>query len=164
MGIEVFEANIKAGDYRVAFAGTLPEGSYIKDMQLDGISVLSRTFTISPNYRGQLDISIGRNGAQVQGTVLNDQRRLVPAVLVALIPKPRENRTEQYLSVVSGQAGRFEFRGVRPGTYTVMAWEEAEPSSYFDPLFLDAAEPGSPQVTVREGESTSVDVKVTRLK
>jgi hypothetical protein len=160
----VFEANIKAGDYRVAFAGTLPEGSYIKDMQLDGISVLSRTFTISPNYRGQLDISIGRNGAQVQGTVLNDQRRLVPAVLVALIPKPRENRTEQYLSVVSGQAGRFEFRGVRPGTYTVMAWEEAEPSSYFDPLFLDAAEPGSPQVTVREGESTSVDVKVTRLK
>jgi protocatechuate 3,4-dioxygenase beta subunit len=57
--------------------------------------------------------------------------------------------------------GRFETRGMRPGRYLATAIEALEQGRQFSPEFQKELRPGAREFSVREGESVTVDLRLT---
>jgi len=84
---------------------------------------------------------------------------------VALIPE-FANRTEKRLfqSAHSGTNGKFEFRGVAPGTYNVFSWDNVQEHDWDDAEFLKPFEHAAASITIAEGDAKTLDVTVTQVK
>jgi hypothetical protein len=59
------------------------------------------------------------------------------------------------------QDGRFKITGLPPGDYYVVALEKLEQGQLTDPDFLDAIRAKATAISVHEGETRTVDLKVT---
>jgi hypothetical protein len=49
--------------------------------------------------------------------------------------------------------GRFAFRGIAPGEYKLLAWNELEGEAYRDPDFLRGYEGRGQKIVVRENQT-----------
>ena len=57
--------------------------------------------------------------------------------------------------------GRFEVRGLRPGRYLATAVEAMEQNRHYSPEFQKELRRGAREFTVREGETTTLDLRLT---
>jgi hypothetical protein len=81
--------------------------------------------------------------------------------MVALIPAlNRRGNLLLFKSISSDQEGRFSLRGVAPGEYTVLAWEDAEANATRNAEFLKEFETRGIPLKVREGITSDVNVRV----
>ena len=69
-------------------------------------------------------------------------------------------RIDRYGKTVSDQTGRFSLRALRPGDYTLFAWENVEGEEYFNPEFLKSYEGQGSSLHVSEGERKSLQLQV----
>jgi len=58
-------------------------------------------------------------------------------------------------------SGRFQSRGMRPGPYVATAIESLEPGRQFSPEFQEQLRRSAREFSVREGESRTLDLKLT---
>ena len=68
-------------------------------------------------------------------------------------------RTDRYRKTVSDQSGHFNLRGLRPGEYTLLAWESVDGEAYYNPEFLKVYEGRGSGIRVSEGERKSVQIE-----
>ncbi|MGC2449198.1 MAG: carboxypeptidase-like regulatory domain-containing protein, partial [Candidatus Sulfotelmatobacter sp.] len=81
--------------------------------------------------------------------------------IVVAVPEQRlRGRIDHFRKTVSDQTGRFSLRGLRPGDYTVYAWESVEGEAYFNPEFLKNFEGQGSALHVSEGEHKSLELHV----
>jgi hypothetical protein len=66
--------------------------------------------------------------------------------------------------VRSGANGKFEFRGVAPGNYSLFSWDNVEEHEWDDPEFLKPFRSKAFSVRVAEGDSKTADLAVIRTK
>jgi hypothetical protein len=57
--------------------------------------------------------------------------------------------------------GRFEVRGLRAGRYLATAIESMEQNRQYSPEFQKALRRGAREFTIREGETLSLDLRLT---
>ena len=57
--------------------------------------------------------------------------------------------------------GRFEVRGMRPGRYLATAIESMEQNRHYSPEFQKELRRGAREFTIREGESLTLDLRLT---
>ncbi len=57
--------------------------------------------------------------------------------------------------------GRFELRNVRPGRYVATAIEGLEDGRQFSPQFQKELRRGAREFTIKEGETLSLDLRMT---
>jgi len=145
------------GEFRVRITG-LAGDAYVKDARFGSSGVLDRPLEISGPTTNVLEILLSPNGGRVGGTVVDARRRPMPNAPVVLVPDER-SRLDLFKSVAADQAGRFEFRGVTPGSYKLFAWTALDPFAYFDGAILSAAERDA--TAIRVAESSRLDVAVT---
>ena len=89
----------------------------------------------------------------------------VTGVWVTLIPEDsNRNQKRLYQSVRSGANGKFEFRGVAPGNYSLFSWDNVEEHEWDDPEFLKPFRSKAFSVRVAEGDSKTADLAVIRTK
>ena len=82
------------------------------------------------------------------------------AVVIA-IPEPKYRKRRSYYQRGStDQQGHFKLRGLRPGSYTVVAWESLEDEQYLDPEFLKKFEEQGTSVKVEKAGRQRVTLKV----
>jgi len=70
--------------------------------------------------------------------------------LVVLIPDD-PGRRDLYKVTSADQYGRFSFRGIAPGSYLVLAWEDAPSGAYRDPDFVRRYEEFGWRVDIEQG-------------
>jgi hypothetical protein len=81
--------------------------------------------------------------------------------VIVAVPEARwRDRTDRYRKVVSDQSGRFTLRGIAPGEYTLLAWENVEGEAYSNPEFLKKYERQGSALHLGEGDRKSVRVPV----
>ncbi|PYP89815.1 MAG: hypothetical protein DMG65_12915 [Candidatus Angelobacter sp. Gp1-AA117] len=134
------------------FLDQLAENVWIKSASYGEQDLLLGDLNASTGPVGQIHIVLAGNGAQISGTVVdNDQPR---EAIVVLVPAADELRRSLglYRVTSSENRGTFVFKGVRPGSYKLFAFEEVEPFAWFDPEFLKPVESLGESVTVGEGE------------
>jgi hypothetical protein len=157
---------VPAGDFRVTFGlpgsrQALPPDVYIKSIRMGTADVLEGGLHLSGQLRDVLEIVIGANGGRVGGTVVNGGRDPVPNTTVVAVPDASDrHRTDRYKSVSSDASGRFQIRGLAPGSYSLFAWEDVEEGAWQDPDFLRPYESRGASVRVRDGSDETVQLTV----
>lgn len=156
--------NLAPGRYSVRLY-RLPEGSYLKAAHLGDLDVLSDGLTIQPGSGGILELLVSPAGGQVDGVVLDADKKAHPGAAVVLVPdERRRHREDLFLQQSSDQNGRFSFRGVPPGEYKVFAWDKIEFGVYRDPAFLERFEDAGAKVSVKERSIAAAEVKLLRAE
>jgi hypothetical protein len=105
--------NIVPGKYRVKVE-PLPENAYVKTLEIDGAAVTNGMADLSKVARGaSAKVTIGRNGAQISGQVLDSNgERMQTNLVMVLLARDVEDIT---------QVGNGPERATPDGKYTVKA-------------------------------------------
>jgi len=125
-----------------------------------GADVIDNGIDIDGSPQGPLDLYLGGNGSvgTIEGVV---RSRTVSRPTTAgrdRSPTQRRENPDAFRTATTDQVGLFSVRGVLPGDYTVLAWEEVEAGAYQNPEFLRDFESRGVIVTVEGGSRKVVDV------
>jgi len=127
------------------------QNAYVKSVRLGSADVLNGGLRIDTPPGDSLEIVIGANPGRVEG----DVGRL-PNVTVVLVPAARMRRPDLYKSVLTNPEGRFEFQGVTPGDYILIAWADVENGAWMNADFLKPYESRGRTIRVEEGSRHTI--------
>ena len=152
--------NVTGGSYRLlvgAQSNNLRD--YItKSVNLDGRDVADSGFNVSAGT--SLDVVMSANGATIEGTVVDSKGK--PAAYATVLDVPsgeHRNRQDLYQRDTADELGHFRLRGLNPGKYTVLAFDESQ-ADIRQPEFLKSYEGRGEHVQLDEGARTSIIVKL----
>jgi hypothetical protein len=144
----------------------IPKGGYFKSMKLGDQDVLTEEMTITPYTNAPLQIVLSARGGVLSGKVrvpddsVSDQRGR-PSAIVLLAPVGRFSHVESFFMMrPADEAGRYEMRGITPGSYKLFAFDRLEPNSLQDPDFMARIDPLGKPVEVHEGDEISLALDV----
>jgi Zn-dependent protease with chaperone function len=114
----------------------LPDTAYVSDIRQGDHSVFDSglRLTAAPE---PLRVIVDTAGGAVEGIVRNSLREPEAQVTVVLVPAAeRRQNPALYKTRMSNDSGRFEIRGIPPGTYTAFAWKSVPASAWQNADFL----------------------------
>lgn len=129
-----------------------------KSVDLDGRDVADSGFIVSAGT--SLDVVVSANGATIEGTVVDGKGK--PAAYATVLDVPsaeHRNRQDLYQRDTTDELGHFRLRGLNPGKYTVLAFDELQ-ADIRQPEFLKSYEGRGEHVQLDEGARTSIVVKL----
>jgi hypothetical protein len=71
-------------------------------------------------------------------------------------------QARQIMTARPDQNGRYQLRGLPPGDYYLAAVDPAEQGEWFEPRFLNAHRADAAQMSLREGDIRTHDIKLAR--
>jgi hypothetical protein len=140
----------------------MPDGHYIKSIQLGNIQTEDTALDLSNGASGELVITLGTKGATVAGTVQDSQQKMVTNAQIVLIPDDRKIQSH-YETASPDQNGRFTIKNIPPGSYKIFAFDNAEYGSWLDPDWLKPYESKGESVAVKESETASKQLTCSSL-
>jgi hypothetical protein len=131
---------------------------YTKSVLLGGREVVDTGFTVSPGT--VLDVVISAKGAGVEGTVIDREGKPAAGAAVVTIPgSGKLERPDAYQFAKADDGGHFVMRGMKPGEFMVLAFEELQ-GDYRATEFAKNYERKWEKVKLDEGGKKSVIVKL----
>ncbi|HYL77225.1 MAG TPA: carboxypeptidase regulatory-like domain-containing protein [Bryobacteraceae bacterium] len=140
----------------------LPEGFYLKSVRLGQQDVTETGVDFSQGVSaGELVVTINPHGGQIDGTAQNDKGEAAASATVTLIPDEAHRELNWlYKTANTDQNGHFTMKGLRPGKYTIYAWEDIEQGAYQDADFVKPHESSGEKVTIEQSAHSTVQLKV----
>jgi protocatechuate 3,4-dioxygenase beta subunit len=124
------------GAMRLQFEG-LDDNGYVKAADYGGVNVLDQGFTPRAGSNATLEVTLSAQGAQVEGTVTDENGLPVVGVWVVLVPDAKHrDRHDLYRTGRTDQHGVFKIQQVAPGDYALYSWDEVEDGAWEDPDFM----------------------------
>ena len=153
------QADIAPERYRVEVNG-LTDGAYVKSIRFGNEDITYGVLDLTAASGGAIDIKLSPNGASVSGSVHNDKSEAVGDVVVTLAPASMEaaQKTLFFRQTRADASGKFRFRGIPPGEYRVLAWEEVDNELLGDPEFRAHLDSNGALVKLTEGARETADV------
>jgi protocatechuate 3,4-dioxygenase beta subunit len=152
--------NVPAGNYQLlveAKSNNLRD-YFTKSVNLEGRDVADSGFAVRPST--QLDVVVSANGGTIEGTVVDSKGQPVAHATVVDVPSTDHRaRPDFYQQDATDERGHFSLRGLNPGTYTVLAFEELQ-EDFRQPEFLKSYGGRGEKVELGEGSRTAVILKV----
>jgi len=146
------------GRYRVSCSGC--EGVFVKAARRGDQNVLEEGLEVSPSAGGVLEIVLSTDAPELTGIVQNEDGKPLTGGIVVLLPEEKSRRQyASYFTANTDQLGGFHLKGIRPGKYSVLAFEELEGSEYMDPDFIKPIEKHAVSITLEEGARQTLQLK-----
>ncbi|MFB3825139.1 MAG: carboxypeptidase regulatory-like domain-containing protein [Bryobacteraceae bacterium] len=143
------------GRYRIETVGT-PRAAYLASILVGEREVLGQEVDLGPGSP-PIRVIYGSNPGRVRGTVENGED-----CTAAVVPREEALITEQYVRTAPCRAGgRFEAGGLRPGEYSVFAFENLNRESLYDAACRAWLAARAVKVEVREGEAAEVSLRLS---
>jgi hypothetical protein len=149
--------NVAADRYLVQ-VNNLPEGSYVKSVRFGGQDLTEEGLDLTSGVAGSLQITLSLEAAQVDGVVQDSDNKPVAGATVVLLPDVR-SRYSLYREVTADQNGAFRLKGVTPGDYKFLAWEDIVTGASQDPEFLKKYESKAESLSLKESGRRTLQVK-----
>jgi hypothetical protein len=129
-----------------------------KSVSLDGREVADSGFFVSPG--AFLDVVVSANGATIEGTVVDSKGKPVAYATVVDVPSAEhQSRSDLYERETTDELGHFSLRGLNPGKYTVLAFDELQ-EDVRQPEFLKSYEARGEHVQLDEGARNKIVLKL----
>jgi Carboxypeptidase regulatory-like domain len=143
----------------------LDNSGYVKAADYGGVDVLEQGFTPRAGSNATLEFTLSAQGAQVEGTVTDENGLPVVGVWVVLVPDAKHrDRHDLYRTERTDQHGVFKIKQVAPGDYALYSWDEVEDGAWEDPDFMRPFEEKKQgeKVTVQERDDKSFNITVIK--
>jgi hypothetical protein len=144
--------NVAPAHYDVTLAG-YPETCYVKTIRFGGQAAADG---VDISGGGTLEIVLSAAAGEIAATVLDGDGKPAGYSTVALIASDGPFTR----SATADENGSVLFRGLKPGDYRVMAWEDIEPGAWQDPDFRKPFEGRGESVKLDPGSRAAARVKV----
>jgi len=157
------------GDYQISVLPSTPaqvppgiENAYVKSIRVNNADSLNSPSRIDGAQTiSGVEIVLGAVGASIDGRVVNARQEVMDRATVVLLPQgPPPFREDRYRTMTTDKSGQFQFRGLSPGEYRVLAWEDVDSGAWFNPAFLAVYERYATAITLGEAQSQRLDVTV----
>ncbi len=132
-GDATFE-NISAGKYAIIVYSQARPYSVVRTSS-QGIEIAGHDLSVTPGASLDLTVFLVGGAVTVEGFVKRRDQP-VAGVMVALVPKDPESHLEMFRRDQSDLDGSFVLRGVIPGSYTIVAVEDAWGFQWMQPGVL----------------------------
>lgn len=152
--------DLAARRYQFQIMG-LPPDAYVASARYGARNVLNGGLIVDGPSSGPLDVLLDSPGGIVTGLVQDAKGAPVADSDVVLLQFP--NSGENLVPAVTTRAdqyGRFSLRGVPPGEWSILAWEDVEPGAYLNSDFLKDFERRAMKLKIDMGSSLNVTVRV----
>lgn len=153
---------------RTSIGSGINAGWYLKAVLFDGQDVTDRGVEFSPGrtYEG-LQIVVTRKATDLSGLVTDDRGAPVLDATVIVFASNREQwapMTRYVRTTRPDTSGRYSIKAMPPlDDYLVIAVQNLEPGQASDPEFLARAKDEAKPLSLNEGETKAVDVKLSKL-
>jgi len=159
-----FELKAQPGKFRVALVGQVP-GWSIRTVRYRGADVTDSGMEFRPNEDvADIEVEVTNKVTDVSGVVTNGKGEALRDYSVVVFPQDREKWTpnSRYMRMARpDQDGRYKINGLPPGEYRVIALDYVDSNEWNSPEFLDSVRPKATSFSINEGESKSVDLRIT---
>jgi protocatechuate 3,4-dioxygenase beta subunit len=138
--------------YAVTVTG-VPETCYVQSVKYGGSEVTDAGVEMTNG--GVLEVTVSAAAAQVDAVVVDKDGKAGWHAVVALIPQ------DGGLTVVqtADENGMLSFKGLKPGDYRLLAWDDVEAGAPYDPDFLKPFEALSKSVKLEAAGHEAVSLK-----
>jgi hypothetical protein len=159
-----FEVRMPPGKMLIRPNGPPLQGWTLKAVRQNGVDVTDTgvDFTAGSDVGG-FEVEFTNQVTEISGLVTNARGAAVKdySVLVFSEDRDRWGGNTRYRAVGRpDQEGRFKIRSLPPGRYYAVAVEYLDPSDSGDPEFLDRVRTKATTLSVNEGETKVIDLKV----
>lgn len=146
--------------------GIVPDGWFLKSVTHDGKDITDTGYTFKPGeHVSGIQILLTRRATTMTGTVQGGRGEPLSDYSVVAFSSDRGKwgyLTRFVRSARPDQDGRFTIRALPPDDYLVVALEYLESGQELDPEQLTAWAPLATKVTLAEGGTQSISLKLTR--
>ena len=133
----------------------IPDGCYIASVQYGGREIPGGGVEYVSG--AVVEITIGSDGATLDGRVLDNDEHAREGAVIALIPAEPRGTTR---STKSGPQGSFRFGGVPPGDYRLIALDDVAEDDLQDPGFRRRFENQGTAVNLTANGTATASVRV----
>ncbi|MEO8597588.1 MAG: carboxypeptidase regulatory-like domain-containing protein [Candidatus Solibacter sp.] len=115
--------------YEVIVSG-VPETCYVKSIKYGGSEIGEDGIAMTNG--STLEVTLSAAAARIDTVVLTKDGKAAGRAVVALLPKDGGPTVVQ----TADENGMISFRGLKPGEYQLIAWDDVESGAPFDPDFV----------------------------
>ncbi len=154
--------NVPPGVYELNVSGDTKAftNSYVESLAVGTKNYVDTGLNVSGGTLS-LDVTVSAEAGILEGTVTSEKNEPVVDSVVVAVPDPQfRKQASRYQKASADQSGRFTLRGLRPGTYTLFAWEHLEGDEYREADFLKPFEGRGVEVKVEKSSHQTVPLKV----
>jgi hypothetical protein len=159
-----FELKARPGKMRFALAGQAP-GWSIRAVRYRGVDVTDSGVEFRANENlTDIELELTNRVTDLTGLVTNGRGEPVKDYSVVVFAQDHDKWTPNSRYLRTGrpdQDGRFKVSGLPPGQYHIVALEYLDQDNWNEPEYLERVQSKSTSVSINEGETKSVDLKVT---
>jgi protocatechuate 3,4-dioxygenase beta subunit len=162
-----FEMKAPPGATRLTLGGGFnpaPTGWSIRSVRLNGADVTDSDIDVKPNEDiSGLEVELTNRLTTILGVVTNNRGEPSKDYVAIVFAQDREKWTAPLRNQNTGrpdQDGRFKIVGVPPGDYYIVAVDRMEPGQSSDPEFLESIRTRATPLSLLEGETKSVDLRL----
>lgn len=156
--------NVMPGSYVLSLAG--PQDMYLKQAVCGGKDYTYQPVVMVPgSVLGDCVLTIAKDSSVISGQVMDGDKPAADLIVVAIPQSPFLRKIPRYtMAGNSDAAGQFKISGVVPGDYVLFALPRDDEQSYFALDFADQHQRDLEAVTVRAGETKTVNLKPTKAQ
>ena len=138
-------------------------GWMIKAVYLNGADVTDGITLRDEDVSG-LEVELTNRVPDVSGLVTNGKGEIVKEYAAIAFPQDQDRWNApgpgRNAMVRPDEEGRFRFRTLRPGDYYVAAVEHVQNGDWMDPEFLESIRMRATRISVNEGDTQTLDLKL----
>jgi len=152
--------NVPSGRHRVHLLGEASGQYYVKRLRYGNTESSDAEFSISADGDA-LEVSLSAGGARVSGLVRRDGAVGSATPQVVLLPDTPDAEQRRYDTHLGGfdQSGAFTMKEpVRPGEYTLYAFDGVPDGAWADAEFIQGVEGKGVRIKVGERDAKTVEV------
>ena len=156
--------DVVPGRYRVNIVA--PRGWRANAIDVDGRDALDFMLEVKPGEDlGNITATFTNKPSELTGVLQDSSGKPTSDYSIILFSAEQRYWTpssRRILSTRPSTDGKFSFRDLPAGDYKLVALEDAEPESWFDPAVLRQMMGAAMSVKIVEGEKKSQDIKVNK--
>ena len=156
--------DVMPGKYRVTT--TPPRGWRAKSVDSTGKDALDFLLDVQPNDDlSNITINYTNRSTELAGMLTDSSGVATADYTIVLFAGEQRFWTPQSRRILTTRPatdGKFSFRDLPPGEYRLVALDDAEPGSWFDPEFLKQLIGASMSLTITEGQKKAQDLRVNK--